>query len=378
MRGSGRTLALLAAVVVFAAACDLNGGSTSQTASRSPESSPSTATSNTTTASPPTTAASPASSPSTAAGLAITSLSVHNGEVGVGYLAVSFQASGGTAPFTWAVAAGTLPPGLALSGGGTLTGNDTAAGNFNFDVKVTDSAGQSATGSTKIRVFPALAVSQPCANVCFVGVGCTACGRFGSLSGGAGPYSYKIVAGALPAGMTLSGFTLNGAFPQPALANVDALSIGPARALFNLAVQVTDDFGVSKTVAANWLEFGPIGLQCSTTPCVSCFSSPCVDSTSITYSGGNPSDAVTAVVAQVCDVTGANCVTDPGKIAAALPPGWAATAKGGNVTVRFDCGNGCPNGFQAQVFIVLVDHGACVAPAYTQTAGGEILINYVP
>ena len=374
MRGPGRAAAFLVVTALFAGACTLGGGSTIPTAKISRESSPSSTTSNAATSSPP--AASPsAEATQSAAGLAVISLPVHNGEVGVGYLAVSFQASGGTAPYTWVVASGTLPPGLALSGGGTLTGNDTAAGNFNFDVKVTDSAGQVATGSTKIKVFPALAISQPCANVCFIGVGCTACGRFGALSGGAGPYTYKIVAGAVPAGMTLNGFTLNGAFPQPALATVDALSTGPPRTLFNLAVQVTDGFGVSKTAGANWLEFGPIGMQCSTTPCVSCLSSPCVDSTSITYSGGNPSDAVTAVVAQVCDIRGASCVTDPGKIAAALPPGWAATAKGGNVTVSFDCGNGCPNGFQAQVFVVLVDHGGCVAPAYVESQAAIVNVD---
>jgi MYXO-CTERM domain-containing protein len=50
--------------------------------------------------------------------------------------------TGGAAPFTWSISAGTLPPGLALAGSTTdtetISGNPTAAGTFNFTVEVTD------------------------------------------------------------------------------------------------------------------------------------------------------------------------------------------------------------------------------------------------
>src|SRR5262249_47094875 len=49
-----------------------------------------------------------------------------------------FQA-GGTAPFTWTVVSGALPPGILLgSNTGITSGNPTAAGSFGFGVKVTD------------------------------------------------------------------------------------------------------------------------------------------------------------------------------------------------------------------------------------------------
>jgi uncharacterized repeat protein (TIGR01451 family) len=47
----------------------------------------------------------------------------------------------GTAPFTWTVGAGTLPPGLSLSSAGEITGTPTAEGTFHFTLKVVDATG---------------------------------------------------------------------------------------------------------------------------------------------------------------------------------------------------------------------------------------------
>ncbi|WP_198598423.1 putative Ig domain-containing protein, partial [Mangrovicella endophytica] len=47
-------------------------------------------------------------------------------------------ASGGTAPYGYAVTAGALPAGVTLSTGGTLSGTPTAVGTFNFTVTATD------------------------------------------------------------------------------------------------------------------------------------------------------------------------------------------------------------------------------------------------
>ncbi len=379
MRGCGKALASISVLTLFAAACTYGGGSTNPTANISPVASPSTSSNtNTSTTAPPAPSPSVETSP-TAAGLQITSLPVHNGEVGVGYLAVSFQAAGGTAPYTWSVLDGTVPPGLALSGAGIFTGNDTAAGSFTFDVKVTDTGGHTATGKVSMRVFPALAVSQPCTTLCLVGMNCTTCGRFGSVSGGAGPYHYKVVGGAVPIGMGMNGFALTGPWPVPSFSAVpvDVLVIGPIYKPipWGLAVSVTDDFGVTKTVTANWLEFWPVSFSGTS---ASCTANPCT-AASITYLGGNPTDNVSVSVTQVCDLTDQNCQTTASAIAAALPPAWSASAKNGTVTLAFDCGTSCPNGFQADIFLVVVDHGACVAPAFSQTGTqAELIINWVP
>jgi large repetitive protein len=46
---------------------------------------------------------------------------------------------GGMGPFTWALASGSLPPGLTISTAGVITGTPTALGTTTFKVQVTDS-----------------------------------------------------------------------------------------------------------------------------------------------------------------------------------------------------------------------------------------------
>jgi hypothetical protein len=55
-------------------------------------------------------------------------------------------------PFTWTVASGTLPPGLALSSAGAISGTPTAAGTFHFTVKLVDKTGLSATQAQTITI----------------------------------------------------------------------------------------------------------------------------------------------------------------------------------------------------------------------------------
>jgi len=60
--------------------------------------------------------------------------------------------NGGNAPYTFAVSAGALPPGLALSAGGVLSGTPTAAGSFNFTVQATSSNSFSGTRAYTLAI----------------------------------------------------------------------------------------------------------------------------------------------------------------------------------------------------------------------------------
>jgi Matrixin/Putative Ig domain len=63
------------------------------------------------------------------------------------------EATGGTPPYTWSVAAGALPAGLALNAGtGAVTGTASASGEFDFSLAVRDQHNDSATGSIVIKV----------------------------------------------------------------------------------------------------------------------------------------------------------------------------------------------------------------------------------
>lgn len=88
--------------------------------------------------------------------VAITTASLASGTVGSAY-AASIAATGGQPPYTWSLAAGTLPAGVNLSAGGDLRGTPTAPGTFNFTARVTDSRGEQATRALSITVaLPAL------------------------------------------------------------------------------------------------------------------------------------------------------------------------------------------------------------------------------
>ena len=86
------------------------------------------------------------------------------GTVGTTYPGIGFAATGGQTPYTWTVATGQLPPGLAFHTPSSyqrrtfpgadiiLIGTPTTAGTFTFTTKVTDSLGDTATQSLSITI----------------------------------------------------------------------------------------------------------------------------------------------------------------------------------------------------------------------------------
>lgn len=76
--------------------------------------------------------------------ITIAPATVPNGAVGVAY-SQTLTPSGGTAPYTFTVAAGALSPGLSVSTAGVISGTPTNAGPSNVTIRATDANGCSAT-----------------------------------------------------------------------------------------------------------------------------------------------------------------------------------------------------------------------------------------
>ncbi len=71
--------------------------------------------------------------------------------VGIAY-SQTLTATGGTGPYTFAVTTGSLPAGLTLGAGGTISGTPSAAGTSNFTVQATDAAACTGTQSYTFTV----------------------------------------------------------------------------------------------------------------------------------------------------------------------------------------------------------------------------------
>ena len=137
----------------------------------------------------------------------ISPASLTAGQVDVAY-SQSLAATGGIAPYAWAISSGTLPTGLTLSAAGVLSGTITGVpGVFNFVVRATDDYGCVSTKSYALTVnCPTVNVSgtpSPTATQTLVYATQTL-----TASGGMAPYVWSVPAGTLPAGLLLnSGVT---------------------------------------------------------------------------------------------------------------------------------------------------------------------------
>jgi uncharacterized repeat protein (TIGR01451 family) len=114
----------------------------------------------------------------------------------------ALTASGGQAPYTFAVTGGALPPGMTLAPGGILSGTPTGTGSFSFTVRATDPGGCTGTRDYTLLVCPVLAVSPASLAAATVGV---AYSQALGASGGSAPYGFAVTGGALPPDLALSG-----------------------------------------------------------------------------------------------------------------------------------------------------------------------------
>lgn len=152
-----------------------------------------------------------------------------NGTVGTPYNQV-ITATGGTAPYVFAISAGSLPTGLVLNGAtGAISGSPTTPGTFNFAIRATDANGCVGTRLYTVTIAspgcPAITLSP---NTLPPGTANEFYSQSILASNGTAPYVYTITAGALPAGYTLN----------PGTGTISGITTQTG--LFNFTVRATD------------------------------------------------------------------------------------------------------------------------------------------
>ncbi len=127
------------------------------------------------------------------------------GIVGTAY-SQGVTATGGTAPYTYALTSGALPAGMVLTPAtGGLSGTPSAAGTYTFTVTATDTFGCAGSRPYTLTILcPAITLSPATLPGGIVAVPYA---QTVSAGGGTSPYTFAVTAGALPPGLTFNGAT---------------------------------------------------------------------------------------------------------------------------------------------------------------------------
>ncbi|NLS27358.1 hypothetical protein S2M10_23530 [Sphingomonas sp. S2M10] len=183
-----------------------------------------------------------------------------NGTVGTSY-SQSFTAGSGTAPYSYAITAGSLPPGLTLSSS-TVSGTPTQSGTFTFTVTATDSASVGSGGPYSVANSYSITIGAPTITIAPTTLtGATAGVAYSqsiTASGGVAPYTYTVTAGALPAGLSLaSGGTLSG---TPSAGGTFSFTITATDSATGTGAPFTGNRAYAMTVAAATISISPSTL----------------------------------------------------------------------------------------------------------------------
>jgi hypothetical protein len=111
----------------------------------------------------------------------------------------TFGATGGDGVYTWALASGVLPTGLAMTGA-TIEGTPRVAGDYRFVVRLTDAEGRAASYAARITVAAKLLITTRTLPLATAGK------RYRTklaTTGGVKPTTWKLVSGPLPRGVRL-------------------------------------------------------------------------------------------------------------------------------------------------------------------------------
>lgn len=136
--------------------------------------------------------------------LVIVTEDLPHGQVGIFYEAW-LDATGGYGDHTWTVIAGTLPPGLLLHRqsvyGPRVNGRPTTGGTFTFTLQVSDGRVQDTQQYEVVITGSPLSIVTSSLPNADVG---TPYSVFLVREGGAGPFTWDVISGSLPSGISIS------------------------------------------------------------------------------------------------------------------------------------------------------------------------------
>jgi uncharacterized repeat protein (TIGR01451 family) len=188
--------------------------------------------------------------------ITITPGTLPQGHAGAAYTPQILTASGGTAPYSFAKTAGSLPPGLTLQSGGILSGTPTATGPFTFTITAADSLGCTGTNTYTIQVIcPSLTLSPPAMpNGSLSQIYSNAI----TASGGQPPVTFSLISGSLPPGLVLAA---NGVVSgTPTAVGQFSFEVGfadsfgcTASSAYTIAINICPALGIAPSVIPNGL-----------------------------------------------------------------------------------------------------------------------------
>jgi hypothetical protein len=201
--------------------------------------------------------------------IAVSPSSLSAGTAGAA-ISANISASGATGATTFDVTSGSLPAGVSLSSGGTLSGTPTATGTFNFTVTATDPNNCTGARAYSLTInCPTITLSPASMSN---GTAGTAYATTVTQSGGVGTTTFAISAGALPTGMSLSS-------------NGEVSGTPTATGPFNFTVRASDANGCTGQRAYSLTVECPT-ISLSQTTFANGTAGTAYESTTVTQSGG--------------------------------------------------------------------------------------------
>jgi hypothetical protein len=196
---------------------------------------------------------------------------------GVAY-STQMAATGGTPPYTWSQTGGSLPAGITISSpAGIISGTPTTIGTTSATLQVSDSLGQTASGSFSITVSCVpLAITSGL--ILPTGTQNSAYSNQLASSGGTGAKSWSLVGGTLPTGVTLSGGGLVAGTPSTS-------------GTFSPQIRVTDSCSTPQTSTSTFtLTINPatVPLQITTGATLPAATISTAYSVTLSATGGTP------------------------------------------------------------------------------------------